>query len=231
MDPFTWTYPPSPGTRREHSERSARGATTGMTTRDRSALGRDNAAQDEVHEVRAPRDVRDGAQPHASARWRRLAPRIVADQLGHQQLATELLSGAVVVSCGRTLVTRGHDHRGTRRAQFRSAPSSEHAPPHVSSSPTARVRVARGLCEHGEAHRRACLRGCAFFPPLDGATHPLLGTRCRGRPRDHAGAPVPRDPRRPVATLRGAVAPAHGFSTRNVAKAAGQNNLVFLGML
>jgi hypothetical protein len=78
---------------------------------------------------------------------------------------------------GSDLVTRGHGRRGPRRAQFRSAPSSEHTPQQVSSSSTARVRAARGLFEHGEAHRRACPRGRAFSPPPDEATRPLLGDR------------------------------------------------------
>jgi len=64
----------------------------------------------------------------------------------------------------RYLVTRGRSRRGPCRAQFRSAPTWEHTPRRASSSPTGRVRAARGLFEHGMAHRRASLRGLALSP-------------------------------------------------------------------
>ena len=63
---------------------------------------------------------------------------------------------------GRALVTRGRGRRGPRRAQFRSAPTSDSAKRRPPSSLTGRVRAARGLFEHGEAHRRASPRERAF---------------------------------------------------------------------
>jgi hypothetical protein len=58
--------------------------------------------------------------------------------------------------------------------EFRSAPTSERVKRQTSSSPTGRVRAARGLFEHGEAHRRASPRGLALSPPPHRATHHLL---------------------------------------------------------
>jgi len=75
---------------------------------------------------------------------------------------------------GRYLVTRGRSRRGLCRAQFRSAPTCEHTLRRAASSPIGRVRAARGLFEHGMAHRRASLRGLALSPPLHRATHYLL---------------------------------------------------------
>ena len=125
------------------------------------------------------------------------------------------------VPCGRTLVTRGHGRRGPCRAQFRSAPSSEHTPRLLSSSSIARVQAARGLFEHGEAHRRACPRGCAFSPPPDGAPCPLLGDLRLVAEADQGSPPVAPATQGPLATRWrhvGAAPTAHGFSTRNVAK-------------
>ena len=126
-----------------------------------------------------------------------------------------------MVLCGRILVTRGQGCRGPCRAQFRSAPSFEHRPRPRSSSSIARVRAARGLFEHGEAHRRACPRGCAFSPPPDGATCPLLGDLRLVAEADQGSPPVAPAIQGPSATWWrhvGAAPPAHGFSTRNVAK-------------
>lgn len=126
-----------------------------------------------MHEVRVPRDVRDGTQPYSSVRMRRVA-RLVPPPAnwGTNSSPQRIDRDPAVVPRRRTLVTRGHGRRGPCRAQFRSAPSSEHTPRPLSSSSIARVRAARGLFEHGEAHRRARQRGCAFSPPPHGATCP-----------------------------------------------------------
>ena len=51
---------------------------------------------------------------------------------------------------------------GVAAEQFRSAPTLERERRRASSSPTGRFLVARGLFEHGEAHRRASPRVLAF---------------------------------------------------------------------
>lgn len=130
--------------------RGARGAATGMTAR---------------------------AQPYSSASSASLRPCARCHRPAWAPAARRRGSARLPrwFRAGNDLVTRGQGRRGPRRAQFRSAPSSEHTPQQVSSSSTARVRAARGLFEHGEAHRRACPRGRAFSLPPDGATRPLLG--------------------------------------------------------
>jgi hypothetical protein len=171
------------------------GRTRCSNRHDRSKLAARQPVQHEAYEVRAPCDVRDGS----SARLLRLvllvSPSVSLSTSSSPQRFDRLPRRS---RAGRYLVTRGHGRRGPRRAQFRSAPSSEHAPRQVSSSPIVRVRAARGLFEHGEAHRRACPRGRAFSsppPPYEAPHHLLEGRELVNRVRDppRISAPMAAD--------------------------------------
>ena len=96
------------------------------------------------------------------------------NQMVYQPVCAEDLTG----SSGRlALEGSRHPRAWPPRAspsEFRSAPTPERAKRRTPSSPTGRVRAARGLFERGEAHRRASPRERAVSSPPDGSTDHLL---------------------------------------------------------
>jgi hypothetical protein len=153
---FEWTCHPRGARHRRGHVESTRSrctrAATGMTVR---SSRRDTTAKQGARGSNAAR-CSCGAQTHSSVRLRLCSSLPASLDTNSSPLVLPRLPRWS--RAGSDLVTRGHDRRGPRRAQFRSTSPSEHTPQQVSSSATAQVRAARGLLAHGAAHRRACSR-------------------------------------------------------------------------
>ena len=168
-----------------------------------------NSTKRQLHLHDANRQTRRVTRPKSP--WR---PRLVQMSPSWRSSSTDQLvprcSGfdrfKAAARPGVVLVTRGRGRRGPRRAQFRSAPTSERVQRRPSASLTGRVHAARGLFE---------TRGPArpIGAPARGRAFSSIATAARRNP----SSSLRRSAR---SRARGAPAVALGFAPPSIAEPA-----------